>query len=157
MIKVYAGMALSALLLTPLASAGEWDQVLGEAQGALYTSGYSGVLLGQAAHPQDNFDLWIVSSGYRQPLAEGWSLFFEAGSALSRGQQSHGYQLASGLRYQPLPQLAVGSQLRQLSMEGRQLAWQLNSSLLLHPALLLQADLAMGDEQSLTLGLGFHF
>lgn len=138
------------------AQAGVWDSVLQEKESALYTSGYSGVLVGQRP-TQEHFDLWLINTGYRQPLGEGWSWFVEAGSALAGQQTVAGHTFGSGVRYQLLPSLTLGGQLRQLSLGTGRTELQLNSALRLRPSLSLQADLGVSKESSLTLGIGYQF
>lgn len=157
MVKILAVVGVICGMLGQ-AQASIWDKVLKEKENALYTSGYSGVLLGQhGATTQEHFDLWLISTGYRQRLGDGWSWFVEAGSALAGQQSVAGHTLGSGVRYKLLPSLTVGGQLRQLNLGSTHTELQLSGSLLLPSSFSLQADLGVSHESSLTLGIGYQF
>lgn len=151
----------ASILLSIGASAATWDDVLSERSPAesLYTHGYSGVLMGKQNDTEhEHFDLWIINSGYQLPLSESWHWFIEAGStASSSGQEAQGYTLGSGVRYQLMPSLSLGSQVRQLHRASAHTQLQFNGVYKLPSSLSLQADIGVSTEQSLSLGLGFQF
>lgn len=150
----------ASILLSVSASAATWDDVLSErsTSESLYTHGYSGVLMGKQNNTEhEHFDLWIINSGYQLPLSESWYWFVEAGSMLSSSEEAQGYTLGSGVRYQLMPSLSLGSQIRQLHRASAHTQLQFNGVYQLPSSLSLQADIGVSTEQSLTLGLGFQF
>lgn len=163
MVKKVATPMLATLfgLLSFHAAAGEWDQVLSDVSPSFYSHGYSGVLTSDnhAANrdPQEGHEWWFVDSGYRIPLGGDWHFFVEAGSALNVGNEPSNYHLGSGVRYQVLPSLALGSQLRQQYQDRPQTGLQFNGQYDLMPSLALRADLLLDKQSTLSVGIGYQF
>ena len=70
--------------LTFSAQAADWDFLKNEADSQLYVKSYSGVLLGNQTHTGDNFDIWLINTGYQYPVEDDISLYMEAGPAVGR-------------------------------------------------------------------------
>ena len=64
------------------AQAADWSFLQTESDNPLYVKSYSGVLLGNQSHLGDNFDLWLINTGYQYPLQDDISLYMEAGPAI---------------------------------------------------------------------------
>ena len=146
--------------LTLSAQAADWSFLQTESDGELYVKSYSGVLLGNQTHHSDNFDLWLINTGYQYPVQDGVTLYMEAGPAIGTHSEQAGFNISSGVRYQLSPSLNIGSQLKQLEVSKPSTLVELNSSLLLTPQLAITANYgfsAFSTEQFLTLGVGFNF
>lgn len=142
------------------AQAADWDFLKSEANSQLYVKSYSGVLLGSQSHHSDNFDLWLINTGYQYPVQDDVSLYMEAGPAVSTHSEQTGFNISSGVRYQLSPSLNIGSQLKQLEVNKASTLLELNTSLLLTPQLAITANYgvsAFSTEQSLSIGVGLNF
>jgi opacity protein-like surface antigen len=142
------------------AQAADWDFLKSEANSQLYVKSYSGVLLGSQSHHSDNFDLWLINTGYQYPVEDDISLYMEAGPAVGRHSEQAGFNISSGVRYRLSPSLNIGSQLKQLEVSKASTLVELNSSLLVTPQLAITANYglsAFSTEHFLTLGVGFNF
>lgn len=142
------------------AQAADWDFLKSEANSQLYVKSYSGVLLGSQSHHSDNFDLWLVNTGYQYPVQDDVSLYMEAGPAVGTHSEQTGFNISSGVRYQLSPSLNIGSQLKQLEVNKASTLLELNTSLLLTPQLAITANYgvsAFSTEQSLSIGVGLNF
>jgi len=158
---------VKSLIITLLAScsamavqAAGWDLFKHHSDPSLYVKSYSGVLLNGQSQRSDNFDLWLVNSGYQYPVVDDVTLFMEAGPAVANHNRQTGFNMSSGVRYQLSPSLNVGSQVTHLDLNNASTLLELNSSLLLTPRLSLTANYgvsALNAEQALTLGVGFNF
>lgn len=140
--------------------AADWSLLQNESESQLYVKSYSGVLLGEQANRGDNFDLWLINTGYQYPVEDGLDLYMEAGPAVAASSEKTGFNISSGVRYQLSPSLNIGSQLKQLEMSKSSTLVELNSSMLLTPQLAITANYglnAFSTEQILTLGVGLHF
>lgn len=152
-IALVSGLAFSA-------QAADWSLLQHESESQLYVKSYSGVLLGTQTHHSDNFDLWLINTGYQYPVEDNVSLYMEAGPAIGVHSDQAGFNISSGVRYQLSPSLNIGSQVKQLEVSKASTLVELNSSLLLTPKLALTANYglsAFSTEQFLTLGVGFNF
>lgn len=152
-IALASGLAFSA-------QAADWSFLQDGADSQLYVKSYSGVLLGTQTHHSDNFDIWLINTGYQYPVEEDVSLYMEAGPAIGTHSEQAGFNISSGVRYQVSPMLNIGSQLKQLETSKPSTLVELNSSLLLTPKLAITANYgvsAFSTEQFLTLGVGFNF
>ena len=141
------------------ASAADWSFIQNEADSQLYVKSYSGVLVGNQTHPSDNFDIWLINTGYQYPLQDDVSLYMEAGPAVGSGDQL-GFNISSGVRYQITPELNIGSQITQLDVNNASTLMEFNSSFLLTPQFAIRANYGMSafsEEQFLTLGVGLNF
>ena len=98
------------------AQAADWSFLQTESDNPLYVKSYSGVLLGNQSHLGDNFDLWLINSGYQYPLQDDISLYMEAGPAIGPQSGQAGFNISSGVRYRLSPSLNIGSQLKQLEV-----------------------------------------
>lgn len=142
------------------AQAADWDFLKSEANSQLYVKSYSGVLLGSQSHHSDNFDLWLINTGYQYPVQDDVSLYMEAGPAVGTHSEQTGFNISSGVRYQLSPSLNIGSQLKQLEVNKASTLLELNTSLLLTPQLAITANYgvsAFSTEQSLSIGVGLNF
>jgi hypothetical protein len=142
------------------AQAADWDFLKSEANSQLYVKSYSGVLLGSQSHHSDNFDLWLINTGYQYPVQDDVSLYMEAGPAVGTHSEQAGFNISSGVRYQLSPSLNIGSQLKQLEVNKASTLLELNTSLLLTPQLAITANYgvsAFSTEQSLSIGVGLNF
>jgi opacity protein-like surface antigen len=142
------------------AQAADWDFLKSEANSQLYVKSYSGVLLGSQSHHSDNFDLWLINTGYQYPVQDDVSLYMEAGPAVGTHSEQTGFNISSGVRYQLSPSLNIGSQLKQLEVNKASTLLELNTSLLLTPKLAITANYgvsAFSTEQSLSIGVGLNF
>ncbi|WP_346209469.1 hypothetical protein [Aeromonas salmonicida] len=142
------------------AQAADWDFLKSEANSQLYVKSYSGVLLGSQSHHSDNFDLWLINTGYQYPVQDDVSLYMEAGPAVGTHSEQTGFNISSGVRYQLSPTLNIASQLKQLEVHKASTLLELNTSLLLTPQLAITANYgvsAFSTEHSLSLGVGFNF
>lgn len=142
------------------AQAADWSFLQTESDNPLYVKSYSGILLGNQSHLGDNFDLWLINTGYQYPLQDDISLYMEAGPAIGPQSGQAGFNISSGVRYRLSPSLNIGSQLKQLEVSKASTLVELNSSLLLTPQLALTANYglsAFSTEHFLTLGVGFNF
>lgn len=142
------------------AKAADWDFLKSEANSQLYVKSYSGVLLGSQSHHSDNFDLWLINTGYQYPVQDDVSLYMEAGPAVGTHSEQTGFNISSGVRYQLSPSLNIGSQLKQLEVNKASTLLELNTSLLLTPQLAITANYgvsAFSTEQSLSIGVGLNF
>ncbi|MCH7347307.1 hypothetical protein [Aeromonas sp. MR7] len=142
------------------AQAADWDFLKSEANSQLYVKSYSGVLLGSQSHHSDNFDLWLINTGYQYPVQDDVSLYMEAGPAVGTHSEQTGFNISSGVRYQLSPMLNIGSQLKQLEVNKASTLLELNTSLLLTPQLAITANYgvsAFSTEQSLSIGVGLNF
>ncbi|MDM5131863.1 hypothetical protein OB962_12820 [Aeromonas piscicola] len=142
------------------AQAADWDFLKNEANSQLYVKSYSGVLLGSQSHHSDNFDLWLINTGYQYPVQDDVSLYMEAGPAVGTHSEQTGFNISSGVRYQLSPSLNIGSQLKQLEVNKASTLLELNTSLLLTPQLAITANYgvsAFSTEQSLSIGVGLNF
>ncbi|USV56545.1 hypothetical protein [Aeromonas encheleia] len=152
-IALASGLAFSA-------QAADWSFLQTESDSQLYVKSYSGVLLGNQTHHGDNFDLWLINTGYQYPVQDDVTLYMEAGPAVGTRSDQAGFNISSGVRYQLSPSLNIGSQLKQLEVSNPSTLVELNSSLLLTPQLAITANYgisAFSTEQFLTLGVGFNF
>lgn len=152
-IALASGLAFSA-------HAADWSLLQNEADSQLYVKSYSGVLLGNQTHHSDNFDLWLINTGYQYPVQDDVSLYMEVGPAIGTHSEQTGFNISSGVRYQLSPSLNIGSQLKQLEVSKPSTLVELNSSLLLTPQLAITANYgvsAFSTEQFLTLGVGLNF
>ena len=122
------------------AQAADWSFLQTESDNPLYVKSYSGVLLGNQSHLGDNFDLWLINTGYQYPLQDDISLYMEAGPAIGPQSGQAGFNISSGVRYRLSPSLNIGSQLKQLEVSKASTLVELNSSLLLTPQLALTAN-----------------
>ena len=66
------------------AQAADWSFLQTESDSQLYVKSYSGVLLGNQTHTGDNFDIWLINTGYQYPVEDDISLYMEAGPAVGR-------------------------------------------------------------------------
>lgn len=153
-------LLLSACSLNCIAA--DWDFLEQDpGEGELYLRSYSGVLQDKRGDSRtDPFDTWLISTGYQYNIMDDVALFMEGGPAGSGRSAQAGFNLASGLRYQLTPALNIGSQLSQLEIGNTTTQVELNSRLLLAPQLALTANLGISPltaEQSLSIGMGFHF
>lgn len=142
------------------AQAADWSFLQNESDSQLYVKSYSGVLLGTQTHHSDNFDLWLINTGYQYPVEEGLNLYMEVGPAVGSHSEQAGFNISSGVRYQLSPSLNIGSQLKQLGMSKPSTLVELNSSLSLTPQFAIIANYgvsAFSTEQFLTLGVGLNF
>jgi opacity protein-like surface antigen len=158
MVKSLIIMLTSSLALS--AQAADWSFLQNESDSQLYVKSYSGVLLGTQTHHSDNFDLWLINTGYQYPVEDNVSLYMEAGPAIGTHSEQAGFNISSGVRYQLTPTLNIGSQVKQLEVSKPSTLVELNSSLLLTSQLALTANYgvsAFSTEQFLTLGVGFNF
>ena len=146
--------------LSLCAQAADWDFLNSEENSQLYVKSYSGVLLGNQTHTGDNFDIWLINTGYQYPVQDDVSLYMEAGPAVGTHSEQTGFNISSGVRYRLSPSLNIGSQLKQLEVSKASTLVELNSSLLVTPQLAITANYglsAFSTEQFLTLGVGFNF
>ncbi|MCH7371305.1 MULTISPECIES: hypothetical protein [Aeromonas] len=158
MVKSLIIVLTSSLALS--AQAADWSFLQNESDSQLYVKSYSGVLLGTQTHHSDNFDLWLINTGYQYPVEDNVSLYMEAGPAIGARSEQAGFNISSGVRYQLSPSLNIGSQLKQLETSKPSTLVELNSSLLLTPQLALTANYgvsAFSAEQFLILGVGLNF
>ncbi|MEV3826459.1 hypothetical protein RI837_14760 [Aeromonas caviae] len=142
------------------AQAADWSFLQTESDNPLYVKSYSGVLLGNQSHLGDNFDLWLINTGYQYLLQDDISLYMEAGPAIGPQSGQAGFNISSGVRYRLSPSLNIGSQLKQLEVSKASTLVELNSSLLVTPSLAITANYglsAFSTEHFLTLGVGFNF
>ncbi|WP_281705169.1 hypothetical protein [Aeromonas taiwanensis] len=142
------------------AQAADWSFLQTDVDNSLYVKSYSGILLGNQAHPGDNFDIWLINTGYQYPVEDDISLYMEAGPAIGTDSDRAGFNISSGVRYRVSPSLNIGSQLKQLEVSKPSTLVELNSSLLVTPQLAITANYgvsAFSTEQFLTLGVGFNF
>ncbi|MGL4249387.1 MAG: hypothetical protein ACRCR1_01820 [Aeromonas sp.] len=140
--------------------AADWDLFKQSADPSLYVKSYSSVLLNGQNNRSDNFDLWLVNSGYQYPVVDDVTLFMEAGPAVTNNNRQTGFNMSSGVRYQLSPSFNVGSQVKHLDLNKTSTLLELNSSLLLTPRLSLTANYgvsALTADQALTFGIGFNF
>ncbi|MGY3893676.1 hypothetical protein [Aeromonas enterica] len=142
------------------AQAADWDFLKSEANSQLYVKSYSGVLLGNQSHHSDNFDLWLINTGYQYPVQDDVSLYMEAGPAVGTHSEQTGFNISSGVRYRLSPSLNIGSQLKQLEVNKASTLLELNTSLLLTPQFAITANYGMSafsTGQSLSIGVGLNF
>ncbi|MGE6106345.1 hypothetical protein [Aeromonas sobria] len=152
-------LLLSACSLNCIAADWDWfDQDPGE--GEVYLRSYSGILQDPRGDGRaDPFDTWLINTGYQYNIMDDVTLFMEGGPAGSGDTRKAGFNLASGLRYQLNPQIHVGSQLSQRELGSATTQLELSSRLQL-PYLALTANYGISPltaEQSLSIGMGFHF
>jgi hypothetical protein len=141
------------------AQAADWSFLQTESDNPLYVKSYSGVLLGNQSHLGDNFDLWLINTGYQYPLQDDISLYMEAGPAIGPRAGRPGSISALGCAIAlPVTQHRQPAQATGVSKASTLV--ELNSSLLVTPSLAITANYglsAFSTEHFLTLGVGFNF
>ncbi|WP_108651768.1 hypothetical protein [Dongshaea marina] len=134
-----------------------------------YLSSYSAALYQPPSTDNSKpFDLWLINGGYQGKLNNKLSVFVEAG--FTQPQQAsepltiQGYNMSTGLSYQPSHSWEVSTQLRQISWSNsdlQDLQLGLAGRYKLNERLSLKAsyDLLTTESQSnqLSLGVGFNF